>query len=160
MLKNNGLPIKNITLGNLYEMFRIVGGKVQVNTITVGDIFEVDLTEVTYPLMHVATNNASFDTHNLTYNFQVIVMDLVSKDESNEEYVLADSLQTIGDIISFIRNSTIGLPNLDDFRNNVRIQDNITCEPFTERFDNEVTGWTADLSIEVVFESSACDGDI
>ncbi len=160
MLVRNGFELKNITLNNLYEMFRTIGNNVQVNTTTVGDIFEVDLTETTYPLMHVATNNASFDTNNLTYNFQIIVMDLVSKDESNEENVLSDSLQTIGDVISYIRNDNTMLSNLLDFRNNIRIQDSITCEPFTERFDNEVSGWTADISIEVVFESSACTGDI
>lgn len=160
MLKRNGQEIKNITLGNLYEVFRTIGTNVDVNTTTVGDIFEVDLVETTYPLMHVATNNAVYDTNNLTYNFQVIVMDLVSKDESNEEYVLADTLQTIGDVISYLRNTGTTLSNLDDFRNNIRVQDNISCEPFTERFDNEVTGWTADISIEVAFEASACVGNV
>lgn len=158
MLKRNGHEVKNITLGNLYEVFRKIGTNVQVNTTTVGDIFEVDLKETTYPLLHVATENASYDTNTLTYTFQVIVMDLVSKDESNEEYVLADTLQTIGDVISYLRNTEDLLTNLTDYRNNVRLQDNVTCEPFTERFDNEVTGWTASISIQVAFEASACTG--
>lgn len=158
MLKRNGHEVKNITLGNLYEVFRKIGTNVQVNTTTVGDIFEVDLKETTYPLLHVATENASYDTNTLTYTFQIIVMDLVSKDESNEEYVLADTLQTIGDVISYLRNTEDLLTNLTDYRNNVRLQDNVTCEPFTERFDNEVTGWTASISIQVAFEASACTG--
>jgi len=161
MLTNNGFSIKNITLANLYEVFSRIGtNNTQIETTTIGDIFEVDLVETTYPLMHVTTENASFDTNNLTYNFQIIVMDLVKKDESNEEQVLSDTLQVIGDVISTIRNAENGLPNLTDFRNNIRIQDSISCEPFTERFDNEVTGWTASLSIEVAFELSACTGDI
>jgi len=160
MLKRNGYEVKNITLGAIYELFREIGNTVQVNTITIGDIFEVDLVETTYPLMHVATNNAVYDTNNLTYNFQIIVMDLVNKDESNEDYVLGDTLQTIGDIISYLRNTNTLLREFTDFRNNIRIQDNITCEPFTERFDNEVTGWTADISLEVIFEASACSGNV
>ena len=85
MLTNNGFSIKNITLANLYEVFSRIGtNNTQIETTTIGDIFEVDLVETTYPLMHVTTENASFDTNNLTYNFQIIVMDLVKKDESNE----------------------------------------------------------------------------
>jgi len=160
MLANNGYTYKNVTLDNLYTALRRAGQlNIQIADITVGDIFEVDLNETTYPLMHIATESAVYDTGNLTYNFQIIVMDLVSKDESNEEQVLSDMLQVIGDVISHVKNSDL-ITTMTDYRNNVRIQDNVTCEPFTERFDNEVTGWTANIGIEVFFDSSACTGSV
>ena len=40
------------------------------------------------------------------------------------------------------------------------MNDNVSCSPFTERFDNEVSGWVADISITVTFNASACAGDI
>jgi len=128
-----------------------------VNTFTQGDIFEVDLKEITYPLAHLSYNTANFDTGTLTYSYQLIVMDLVSKNERNEDQVLSDTLNTIGDIISTLRNSD-AVPLIEDYRNSFRLQDSISCEPFTERFDNEVTGWAANFSIEVEFDASACDG--
>ena len=136
-----------------------MSGAVGVETFTQGDIFEIDLTETTYPLAHLAYDNASFDTSTLTYNFQLIVMDLVSKDESNEDYVLNDTLLTIGSIIATLRNSD-NVTGVADYRNSFRIQDNVTCEPFTERFDNEVTGWAANFSVQVEFDANACDGYI
>ena len=160
MLANNGYTYKNVTLTNLYDAFKRAGQLIpQIADITIGDIFEVDLNETTYPLMHIATESATYDTGNLTYNFQIIVMDLVSKDESNEEQVLSDMLQVIGDVISHVKNSDL-ITTMTDYRNNVRIQENVTCEPFTERFDNEVTGWTANIGIEVFFDSSACTGSV
>ena len=78
-------------------------------------------------------------------------------DESNENDVLRGMLQTIGDFISVLKNSqTLGIDTNTDYRMN----ENINCVPFTERFDNEVSGWVADISITVSFDASACVGDI
>lgn len=142
----------------LYDLFRKIGNdSLIVKTTTIGDIFEIDLTETTYPLLHVATSTANYTPHELTYNFQFIVMDLVKKDESNEEDVLSDMLQVVGDIYSELKNSDFNT-DYEDFRHTIKIEDNISCEPFTERFDNEVSGWTATISIKVAFDASACVG--
>lgn len=155
-----GQEIKNVTLNMLYDLFRKLGNdSLIIKTTTIGDVFEVDLTKVTYPLMHVSTATANFTPNVLTYNFQFIVMDLVSKDERNEEDVLSDMLQTIGDVISNLKNSDFNT-DFEEFRHDIRIQDNIACEPFTERFDSEVTGWTATVAISVTFNASACSGDV
>ena len=140
-----GQQIKNVTLNMLYDMFRSIGtDSLFIKTTTIGDIFEVDLTETTYPLMHVGTQTANYTK---------------SKDERNEEDVLSDMLQVIGDVISKLKNSDFNT-DYENFRHDIRIQDSISCEPFTERFDNEVTGWTANVSITVNFNASACSGSV
>ena len=152
--------LKNVTLKMLYDdvFNKAFLNSTQLGSLSFGDIFEIDLTQNDkYPIMHVTTETATYNTGNLVYDFQIIIMDLVDKDEANEHDVLSDTLENIGDIISRIRNQDLN--NLiDDYRNTVRLQDNITCEPFTERFDNEVTGWTASMSIEVEFNAGACTG--
>jgi len=154
-----GFELKNVTLRMLYDVFTdAFNAQTQLASISFGDIFEVDLTQNgKYPMMHVSTETAAYDTGNLVYNFQIIVMDLVDKDEANEDDVLSDTLEIIGDVISRIRHSALDA-DVDDFRNTIRLQDSISCEPFTERFDNEVTGWTASISIEVEFNAGACTG--
>ena len=154
-----GFNIKNITLENLYKKISsVLSGNVFVTTVTKGDIFEVDLTEVDYPLAHFGITSANYDTNTLQYVFQIIVMDLVHKDESDEENVLGDCLQVIGDLISQLKYEDDD--DYGDFINDVRLLDSVSCEPFTERFDNEVSGFTATITIEVDFNSSACTGDI
>lgn len=160
MIIYKGQEIKNITLNMLYDLFRKLGDdSLIIKTTTIGDVFEVDLVNTSYPLLHISTETANFEQNILTYSFQFIVMDLVSKDESNEEDVLSDMLQVIGDIISNLKNSDFD-SNYDDFRHSLRIQNDISCEPFTERFDNEVSGWTATINIDVDFNASACSGDV
>lgn len=153
-----GQEIKNVTLNMLYDLFRSVGASnTVIQTTSIGDIFEVDLVETKYPLLHIGTQTAGYSTGSLTYSFQFIVMDLVKKDESNEEDVLSDMLQVIGDVLSVLLNSDFDT-DFTDFRQVIQIQDSISCEPFTERFDNEVTGWTASIDIVVSFDASACTG--
>jgi hypothetical protein len=155
-----GKAIKNVTLEQLYDLFRKVGtDHALIQTTTIGDIFEVDLVETTYPLMHVATTPASFSNGQLNYSFQLIVMDLVNKDENNEEEVLSDMLQVIGDVLSLLLNSDYDSDYLD-FRHEIQVSPSISCEPFTERFDNEVTGWTATVNIATNFNASACVGNV
>ena len=155
MIEYQGHNIKNVTLENLYKLLKdVAGANLLVSTTTIGDIFEVDLVETSYPLLHIGTSSASYGLNTLTYSFQLIVMDLVDKDEANEEEVLSDTLQIIGAIR--YTNAT----EYTDFLHVVRIDDNISCEPFTERFDNEVSGWTATINIEVDFDASACSGQI
>jgi hypothetical protein len=161
IITTEGREIKNITLQVLYRIFEEIGFRHnQIQTTTIGDIFEIDLTETTYPLLHVSTATANFAQHTLTYNFQLIVMDLVSKDESNEKDVLSDTLETIGDVISLLKNQTASLANIPNPETEVAISPSVSCEPFTERFDNEVSGWTASISIEVAFNASMCSGDV
>ncbi len=154
--------VNSISLKYLYERFKQlqsegIFGEDIIKTVTIGDIFEVEAKAQDYPLLHVATESVAVDTGRMVYNFQLILMDLVSKDESNEEDVLSDTLDTMKEIFGLLKNrnytfNAASSPQPEDFLNMVRLQDSISCEPFTERFDNEVAGWTANIQIEVMFD--------
>jgi hypothetical protein len=65
-----------------------------VNTTTEGDIFEVDLNKQTiFPLVHLMTNNVSFETNVVRYNLSLIAMDIV--DISQERQLLTFILVTL-----------------------------------------------------------------
>lgn len=156
-INQQGYLQKNVTLANILTIYDTLSSQsAYIRTATFGDIFEIDLNETDYALAHLSIEGASYTNHELTYNFKLYVMDLVSKDEGNENNVLADTLQVIGDYISQFKHST----SLGDMENDYRFNDNVNCTPFTERFDNEVTGWVADISITVSWNASACTGDI
>jgi len=154
----NGDYYKNVTLNNLIELFaEISEANVGIKSHSFGDIWEIDVNERNYAVSHLSIENATYSENELQYDFKLYVMDLVSKDEGNENDVLSDTLQIIGDFISRLQNAR----NLDiDTNTDYRLQPNINCQPFTERFDDDVSGWVADISIRVFFDYSACVGDI
>ena len=152
-----GQQQKNVTLQNIIKLYEdIADANSYIQDFTFGDIFEIDLNETNYALSHLSIESANFSNHELTYTLRLYVMDLVSKDEGNENDVLSDTLQVIGDFISQFKHST----SFGDTEHDYRMNDNVSCTPFTERFDNEVSGWSADISITVSFNASACTGDI
>ena len=152
-----GIQQKNVTLSNIIKLYEdIADANEYIQDATFGDIFEIDLKETNYALAHLSIENANYSTHELTYSFSLYVMDLVSTDEGNENDVLSDTLQVIGDFISQFKHSS----SFGDTEHDYRMNDNVSCTPFTERFDNEVSGWSADISITVSFNASACTTDI
>lgn len=158
IINQNGQYYKNVTLNNLIDLFaEIADDSVGIKSHSFGDIWEIDVTERNYAVSHLSIENAQYLPNEIQYDFRLYVMDLVSKDEGNENDVLSDTLQIIGDFISRLQNAR----NLDiDTNTDYRLQPNISCQPFTERFDDDVSGWVATISIRVYFDYSACYGDI
>ena len=77
-----------------------------INTVTQGDIFEVDLNKQTiFPLVHLIVNTATFEENVIRYNISILAMDItdISKDANtnnfdgndNELYVLNTMLAVL-----------------------------------------------------------------
>lgn len=134
-----------------------------VNTITEGDIFEVDLNKQTiFPLVHLMTNNVTFETNVVRYNLSLIAMDIVdiSKDattdifrgNNNEQDVLNTQLDILNRAYDMFLHG-----NLWD--NQIVVDGNPTCEPFTERFENYMAGWTMTFDVLIPNTMTICDTD-
>ena len=154
------MSIPNKTYNNLIDTLKELGEKHhQISTTTTGDIYDIDLEKNTlYPLMHINPINVTTASFGLTYNFQIFVMDLVEPDDSNEQDVYNDVLQTCIDIISIFRNSKWQSQLTLDIDAPVYFTEgDYTLEPFTERFDQAVTGWVFQIGIVVANDFQSCD---
>lgn len=132
-----------------------------VNTVTEGDIFRVDLSKQTiFPLAHIMINNASFESNVIRYNVSIIAMDLVdiSKDETTDIFVGNDNEQDVLNTQIVMLNRVYDkLIRGDYFLNAGIIDGNPTCEPFIERFENNLAGWTMTFDYLVSNEMTICD---
>lgn len=133
---------------------------VLVNTVTEGDIFEVDLNKQTiFPLVHVMVNNATFETNVVRFNISLLAMDIVniSKDEttnifrgnSNEQDVLNTQLEILNRAYAQMLHGNM-------WDSAIVVDGNPTCEPFTERFENYLAGWTITFDVLVPNEVTIC----
>jgi hypothetical protein len=87
----------------------------------------------------------------------IFVMDLVEPDNANEQDVYNDVLQTCIDIISIFRNSKWQAQlELDIDAPVYFTEGDYTLEPFTERFDQSVTGWVFQIGIVVANDFQSC----
>jgi len=157
------------TYNNVIDTIKCVGeGHQQIQAVTTGDIWEVDLNKNTlFPLLHINIVNVNASKGQLQHNFQLVVADLVEPDESeNEQEVLSDTLSIMLDIVSIFRNGETlyhyNTANGEEAR--YWTSDDFTIEPFTERFDNALSGWVMNLPIVIEFPYDTCNiptsGDI
>jgi len=131
-----------------------------INTVTTGDIYEVDLAKQTlYPLVHIIVNNATPKENSLTFNISVLFMDIVdlSKSETTDVFENNDNLLDV-------LNTQLGIANrmITDLRrgnlydNQVQIEGDALCEPFTDRFENKVAGWTVTFDLNIPNDMTIC----
>jgi len=153
--------IRYKTYGNVVDTLKCIGEQhLEIKTTTTGDIWDIDLEKNTmFPLYHINPMTVDIGLQTKTLNFQLFVMDIVDADGNNEQYVLSDTLQIMTDIISVLKHGEImyqyDAANGEEPR--YWIEDDFSCEPFTERFDNQVSGWVMEIAVEVESELNSCD---
>lgn len=134
-----------------------------VNTVTQGDIFQVDLNKQTiFPLTHIMVNSSSLGDNTQTFNVSIIAMDIVdiSKtevtdlfQENNNEL---DVLNTQHHVLNRCYQQMLH-GNLWDQQ--FVVETDPTLEPFTERFENLLAGWTMTFDVVVPNDMTICDTD-
>lgn len=131
-----------------------------INTVTTGDIFEIDLAKQTiYPLVHIIVNNATPKENQLSMNLSVLFMDIVDLSKSDTTDVFENN-----DNLLDVLNTQLALANkmITDLRRGslysdlVQLDGDALCEPFTDRFENKVAGWTVTFDLVVPNSMTIC----
>ena len=124
-----------------------------VNTVTSGEIDDVDLDKTTiYPLSHVMVGGATYNERILTFELHIICMDVVdvSKDKTdNEEDVLNTQLAVGVRLLEVLKRG-------DLYSDKYQLNGSPTLDNFTHRFKDEVAGWTISLSVDVQNDMTIC----
>tara|TARA_R110000765_G_scaffold6157_10_gene19064 strand:- start:61 stop:630 length:570 start_codon:yes stop_codon:yes gene_type:complete len=151
---------KNTTYNNIIDSLSCVSlAHMMVHSVSTGDIENIDTSGVVkYPLVHIVPTAVTSGVNTLTYDFNILAMDLVQTDESNEQDVLSDTLGILTDIIAQYKQGA----NLGIYPNNkgvyAQVDDSdFSLEPFTERFDNIVSGWNCNFSITMPHNYQTCN---
>ena len=135
-------------------------GDVLVNTVTQGSLFDIDINKQDiYPLVHIIVNTASLEGNVVRYNISILAMDIVdiTKDEEenkfdgndNELYVLNTQLQVLTRCYELLLRG-------DLWTDKFQIDGNPTCEPFVDRFENKLAGWTMTTDILIPNGMTIC----
>jgi hypothetical protein len=130
-----------------------------VNTITQGALDDIDNYKSTiFPLSHIVVNNVTPENNILRFNVSIIAMDIVdiNKDETtdiflgndNEIDVLNTQLVILVRLYELLRRGY-----LNDF---MEVDGNPTMEPFTERFENYLAGFSMTFDLLIPNEMSIC----
>jgi hypothetical protein len=137
-----------VTLNQLIgKLQTIATNHEQINSFFFGDIADLGTEKpMQYPVLFADVAPSNFTYKVIGLNLQIMVMDIVKKDLSNENDVISDTLQIIEDVIIELRNpSEVFL-----------IQDSINLTPFSDSQGDEVSGWTANITINIPSTYNSC----
>lgn len=133
---------------------------INVNTVTTGDIYDIDLAKQSiFPLSHIIINNVTTQEQVLTFNISVLAMDIVDESKeattdifrgnNNEQDVLNTQLAVLNKLVMVLRKGTL-------YSDQYQLDGDATLEPFYERFDNRLAGWSATFNVFVKNDIDIC----
>jgi len=171
--------VNNKTYNNVVNtLLRLGEYHEQIESTSVGDIFDINLEKMQkFPLLHINPTSVSTGDSQLTYNFQIFIMDMVTEKDNwtksftnanfpklvktltNEQDVFNETLQIVTDFIGMLRHSTRqSLEGVNDINFPLYFtQDQFTIEPFQERFDNLCCGYVFNIGILVMNDFQTCE---
>ena len=123
-----------------------------VNTVTYGDIFEIDLNKQDiFPLSHFIVNSATLNGSVWQFSMSLLCMDIVdeSKEDVTDKFLGNDNEQDVLNTQMAVINRLLELLRRGDLYSDLyQLEGTPTIEPFVDRFDNKLAGWT--LSFDVL----------
>ena len=133
---------------------------VNVNTVSQGDIFDVDLKKQTiFPLSHIMVDGASKEGSVFTFNISVICMDVMDENpiaatdsfrgNDNELDILNTQFNVAATLVESLERG-------DLYEDKYVLNGNASFEFFTERFENKLAGVVVTFAVNVPTDVTVC----
>jgi len=130
------------------------------NTVSIGDISDVNLNKQDiFPLAHIIVNSVSVEEQVLRFSITILACDIVdqTKDKTtdrftgntNEQDILNTQLAVLNRLIQRLR---MGQLHQDKYQ----LEGNPSLEPFMDRFENQLAGWSASMDILIYNDIYIC----
>ena len=130
-----------------------------VNTVTTGDISEIDLSKQTiYPLSHIIVNNATNSGQVMTFNVTVLCMDKVNQLKTEQvnpfnneaEHTVLNTQLAVSN--KLYKDLYSGQLRLDGYQ----VDEDASIEFFFDRFENILAGVAMTLTIQLNNDLNIC----
>lgn len=138
------------------KLYAYLNGSELINTVTFGDLLEVDLSKQTiFPLAHIGISNITFQEYIMTVSLNVIVMDIVDEEKDDKQDLTNPhlGLDNTHDIHNSLLNVVNGLQSSlrrgGLYDANFEVEGDPTAQLFEDRFDTKVTGWSMTVNINM-----------
>lgn len=115
-----------------------------------GDVYELNKrADIDYPAVIISQNSHRNDTinDNETYGITIFAVDRLTSDAENQLDIQSWANQLLKTIMKLIEEHNLGI-----------IVNEVTIQPFTERFESLCAGCYAQLQIQL--DNTECEGDL
>ena len=133
---------------------------VNINTVTTGDITDVNLNKQDiFPLGHIIINNVIDEEQILRFNITVLACDIVDpskeatvsrfRGNSDMQNILNTQLAVLNRLIQRLRMGTL-------YTEMYQLDGSPNLTPFYDRFENQLAGWSATMDVMIYNDIYIC----
>ena len=131
-----------------------------INTVTTGDITDVNLNKQDiFPLGHIIINNVIDQENVLSFNISILACDIVDqskeftvdrfKGNNDVQDILNTQLAVLNRLIQRLRKGNL-------YTDMYQLEGSPNLQPFYDRFENQLAGWTATMDILIYNDIYIC----
>jgi len=133
---------------------------INVNTVTTGDITDINLgKQDMFPLSHIIVNNVVVNEQTLDFNISILACDIVnqSKLETTDIFTGNNDVQNILNTQLAVLNKLIQKLRMGNLHTDMyQLDGSPSLDPFYDRFENQLAGWTATMNIKIYNDIYIC----
>jgi len=133
---------------------------ININTVTTGDVSDVNLNKQDiFPLAHIIVNNVVVNEQTLDFNISVLACDIVnqSKLETEDVFTGNNDVQNILNTQLGVLNKLIQKLRMGNLHTDMyQLDGSPSLDPFYDRFENQLAGWTATMNIQIYNDIYIC----
>ena len=130
------------------------------NTVSIGDISDVNLNKQDiFPLAHMIVNSVTVEEQVLRFSLTILACDVVdqSKDRTTDRFTGNDNEQDILNTQLAVLNRLIQRLRMGSLHTDMyQLDGNPSLEPFMDRFENQLAGWSATMDILIYNDIYIC----
>lgn len=150
----------SLSLNQVVNKFKIIGELHQfIKRFGCGQVTDIEAVldnSGDFPMLWIIPQNIEVGDNDLTYVFRVMVFDLVNMDDVPEQEVLSDTARTLIDVINIFKGDDLRVYDTDGAYTDYTVSSQIELTPFTERFNDYVSGWYGDIRIITDLDNNPC----
>jgi hypothetical protein len=152
--------MRNVTLKNLVNDLELIcTNHKELNSFGFGDITQITVDTKTkeeplYPRMYVIPSNLNLNQNENSYSINIVLMDRLLSDYSNQLDVTSDMMEISKDIFTTLYQSY--QVNSGLFSTEYEVTFGASVTPFLERFETVLAGCTLTINISVAHDYNRC----
>jgi hypothetical protein len=120
----------------------------QLHNFFSGKTWDFQANDQKFPAMIAFPSPSTIEPGLMKIKLNIFIADILNRSSTNLDEIYSDTLSIILDMFAHFRD--------DEDLNGFVISDNISVEPFEEKFDEILAGWSTTLEIEVEYDASKC----
>ena len=131
-----------------------------INTVSTGDITDVNLNKQDiFPIGHIMINNVIDQEQILTFNISILACDIVDQSKliTTDRFEGNNNVQDILNTQLAVLNRLIQRLRMGDlYTEQYQLEGSPSLQPFYDRFENQLAGWTATMDVKIYNDIYIC----